>query len=220
MKIFLDTADSAVIQKWLKTGILDGVTTNPTLLSMQGENPTRVVRTIAQLMGDRFDVSVEVTEIDPEAVYVQAKTLAALAPNIVVKIPCAVEYYPVIKRLVAEGIALNITLVFSLVQGLAMSKLGVAYISPFVGRLQDIHEDGIALIAHLRLMIDTYGYTTQILAASIRDTLQFDNALLAGADIVTLPPAILAAATSHELTEKGMQQFLADWQQLSIKKFP
>ena len=219
MKIFLDTADIQAIQKWLKTGILDGVTTNPTHLSKAGGDPTDGVVAIAKLMGDR-DVSVEVTETEPEAVYKQAKAIAALATNIVVKVPCALEYYPIIKRLVAEGVPLNITLVFSLMQGLAMCKLGVKYISPFIGRLDDIDEPGIDLVRNLRVMIDEYGYTTELLAASIRGVMQLHDAILAGGDIATLPIAVLEKATQHPLTDKGMQKFLADWAKLGVKKFP
>ena len=219
MKIFIDTADLVAIKKWLKTGILDGVTTNPTHLSKAGGDPTAGVKEIAKLMGDR-DVSVEVTETDPERVYTQAKAIVALAPNVVVKIPCALEYYSVIKRLVDEGVPLNITLVFSLMQGLAMCKLGVKYISPFIGRLDDINESGIGLVRDLRMMIDEYGYQTQLLAASIREVMQLRESILVGADVATVPVAVLEQATEHQLTRAGMKKFLVDWEQLKVKKFP
>jgi len=219
MKIFLDTADIQAIKKWLKTGILDGATTNPTHLSKVSGDPTDSVLAIAKLMGDR-DVSVEVTEADPEAVYKQAKAIAVLAPNIVVKIPCALEYYPIIKRLVAEEVPLNVTLVFSLTQGLAMCKLGVKYISPFIGRLDDIDEPGIELVRNLRMMIDEYGYVTELLAASIRGVIQLHDVILTGADIATVPISVLEKATQHVLTNKGMHKFIADWGKLKVKKFP
>jgi len=165
-------------------------------------------------------ISVEITETNPEDVYIQARKIAALSDNVAVKIPCHAAYYPIIKKLVQEGISLNITLVFSLTQGLMMAKLGVDYISPFIGRLDDIGADGIELIRTLRHMLDWYGFETELLAASIRDTDHFEQALMAGADIATLPPTVLEQSITHQLTDKGMAQFLADWKKLNITQFP
>src|SRR5579863_7035366 len=162
MKIFLDTADYDAIVQWSKTGIIDGVTTNPTHLSKAGKDPKSQVLSICSLLPHGI-ISVEVVETEPEAVYKQARALFDLADNIAVKIPCHKDYYSVIKRLVKEGVRLNITLVFSLAQGLMMSKLGVNYISPFVGRLDDNGGDGIDLVMQLRYMIDRYAFTTQVL---------------------------------------------------------
>ena len=219
MKIFLDTAHIESIQKWVQTGLIDGVTTNPTHLSKEGNNPTAQVLAICDLLPSGL-ISVEITETEPDAVYLQARKIAALSDNIAVKIPCHPHYYSVIKKLIGEGVTLNITLVFSLAQGLMMAKLGAQYISPFVGRLDDINIDGIELIQHLRHMIDWYDFETELLAASIRDVTHFEKALLAGADIATLPIEVFEKSLTHQLTDKGMAQFLADWKKLNITHFP
>jgi transaldolase len=219
MKIFLDTANTELIEKWAHTGLIDGVTTNPTLLSKEGKSPTEQILTICDLLPTGV-ISVEVVETKPENVYLQARKIAALSHNIAVKIPCHPDYYTVIKQLVNEGITLNITLVFSLAQGLMMAKLGVDYISPFIGRLDDIHENGIELIKQLRHMLDWYGFETQLLAASIRDSTHFEQTIIAGADIATVPVTVFEHSLEHQLTDKGMAQFLSDWKKLNISEFP
>ena len=216
MKIFLDTADVQLIEQWAKTGIIDGVTTNPTHLSKTGGNPTEIIKKICSLVGS---VSVEVTETAPDAVYTQAKAIALLSDTITVKIPCHVRYYQVIKKLASEGISLNITLVFTLTQGLSMCKLGADYISPFVGRLDDIDTSGIKLVEDLVHMRDMYGYETEVLAASIRSVDQLHEVIVAGVDIATIPASVLEKAVSHPLTDKGMEIFLADWKKLNITRF-
>lgn len=210
MKIFLDSADTVAIAHWASKKIIDGVTTNPTLLSKQGGNPTALIREIAALLPDGV-ISVEVTESDPELVYQQAHRIAKLAPNIRVKIPCHERYDEVIARLVADNIRLNITLVFSLLQALMMAKLNVEYISPFVGRLDDIGQDGIDLLEQIRHVYDQYGFETQILAASIRTVEHFELATLVRADAITLPVAILEKAVHHTLTDTGIKKFTDDW---------
>ncbi len=219
MKIFLDSANEQAIAQWAKSGVLDGVTTNPTLLSRESKNPKADILTICSLLPHGV-VNVEVVETDPDAIYNQAHKIYDLADNIVVKIPCHKHYYPIIKRLVNEGVRLNITLVFSLVQGLMMSKLGVTYISPFVGRLDDNGGDGIELVKQLRAMMVRYGFTTQILAASIRNMSHFENVIVAGADIVTLPVSLLEASVKYSLTDQGIEQFVHDWKKLNITQFP
>lgn len=220
MKIFLDTANLQDITKWYKTGIIDGVTTNPTHLSKEGGDTKQLIKDICKVVKTGA-VSVEVTETEPEKVYAQAKEIAKIANNIVVKIPCHKDYYEIIKKLVQENIPLNITLVFTPLQGLFMCKLGVQYISPFVGRLNDIEQDGIELINDLRIIIDQYGFDkTEIIAASIRDINIFQETLLYGADIATVPAAVLELATKHELTDAGITKFLDDWKKLGIKQFP
>ena len=219
MKLFLDTADIQLIEQWAKTGIIDGVTTNPTHLSKSGGNPTQTIKKICSCLPHGC-VSVEVTETEPEAVYKQAKAIALLSEHIAVKIPCHIRYYPVIKRLADEGISLNITLVFTLAQGLAMCKLGVDYISPFVGRLDDIDTSGIKLVEDLVHMRDMYGYDTEVLAASIRSVDQLHEVITAGADIATVPVTVLEKAFTHPLTDQGMAIFLADWKKLGIDRFP
>lgn len=220
MKLFLDTANIKSIKAWKETGLLDGITTNPTHLSKEGGDPKKVVLEICKIM-EHSDVSVEVTESKPEAIYKQAKKIAALHENVVVKIPCYKEYYPVIKRLVEEGVAINVTLIFTLIQGMLMCKLGVRYISPFIGRLDDIDENGIDIIYALRDMVDTYGFfQTRILAASIRGVRHVHETILAGADVATLPVEVMEKMSKHPLTKIGMEKFLADWKKLDIKKFP
>jgi len=219
MKIFLDTANITDIKKWVATGLIDGVTTNPSHLSKEGNDPKQQVLEICALLPDG-EISIEVTEKEPEAVYKQAKLIAALAENVVVKIPCHADYYEVINRLVQEDVKLNITLVFSLLQGLMMCKLGVAMISPFVGRLEDIKIDGINLLEQLRDMVDMYGYETEILAASLRNVEHFHKAVAAGVDIVTIPVAVFEQAIRHPLTDQGIIKFDADWKKLGITQFP
>ena len=219
MKIFLDTGDKKIISKWLKTGIIDGVTTNPSHLSKMGGDPKKNVVEIARLL-PHGEISVEITEKNPTDVYKQAKAIAKLAKNIIVKVPCHRNYYQVIDALVKDGIALNITLVFTVIQGLMMAKLGVYYISPFVGRWDDIDRDGSKLLYELRSMIDWYGFQTGILAASLRDIRHIHKAIMAGADVLTAPPEVLKKATDHLLTDRGIEKFDMDWKKLGIKKFP
>ena len=219
MKIFIDTANVEAIKKWEKTGIIDGITSNPTLLSKEGGDPKKQVLEICKLMAGK-DVSVEVTEKKPSDVYKQAKEIAKLADNIVVKIPCHLSYYPVIHRLSQEGIKLNITLVFTVIQGMMMCKLGVKYISPFIGRWDDIDVDGIALLDEMRIIIDQYNYSTQLLAASLRNTRHVHDAIIAGADVGTIPVPVLEKITRHPLTDQGIMKFDADWQKMGIKQFP
>jgi transaldolase len=219
MKIFLDTANTELVNQWARTGLIDGVTTNPTSLSKEGKNPVDHILTICELLPSGI-ISVEVVETEPEAVYLQARQIASLSHNIAVKIPCQPQYYSVIRKLIEENVILNITLVFSLAQGLMMAKLGVDYISPFIGRLDDNNGDGIELIKQLRHMLDWYGFETQLLAASIRNTENFEKAIMAGADIATVPAALFEKLLTHPLTNAGMAQFLADWKKLNVTKFP
>lgn len=219
MKIFLDTAHVKDIKHWALLGIIDGVTTNPTHLSKEKGNPAKVVKEICELMPTGL-ISVEVTHEEPQKVYEQAKKIAALASNVLVKIPCHLKYYEVIKKLVHEGVPLNITLVFSLTQGLAMAKLGVRFISPFVGRLNDGGCDGVSLVGRLRALVERDGFATQILAASIRSVDQFEQVVSVGAHAVTLPSEVLEKSLTHPLTDIGMDRFIKDWQALGVSQFP
>ena len=217
MKIFLDTANLEAIKKW--AFLIDGVTTNPTHLSKEESNPTQQVQKICALLKNK-DISVEVTEQKPEAVYEQAKKIAKLGNNIIVKIPCHEQYYEVIQKLVQEKIQINVTLVFTLIQGLLMCKLGVKYISPFIGRLDDIDVPGSDLLFEMRQMVSQYDYTTQILAASLRTVRNVHEAILADADVATLPIQVFEKMIQHPLTDRGIEKFNADWQKLGIKQFP
>lgn len=219
MKLFLDTAHVETIEKWAATGILDGVTTNPSSLSKEGGDPKKNVLAICKLL-PHGDISVEVTQQDPKQVYEQALQISKLAENVFVKIPCHIDYYPLIKKLAAQGVKLNITLVFTMLQALMMCKLNVHYISPFVGRLEDIDGDGSELIPDIKDMIDLHGFNTKILAASIRTVQQFHDAVIHGADAVTLSADVLEKSVTHVLTDQGMAKFSADWKKLGISQFP
>lgn len=220
MKLFLDSVDIDAIRRWAVTPLIDGITTNPTLLSKEpGKEPKDLIKEICAAMGER-DVSVEVTERDPRALYEQALKIADLAENVVVKIPCVREYVSVIEKLVNEGISINITLLFSAAQALMMAKLGVAYVSPFIGRLDDIDADGLQLINDIREIYDTYEYETEILAASIRSVRNMSEVALRGADVATVPVPIFEKAFEHPLTQKGLDQFLSDWKALGKQSFP
>lgn len=219
MKLFLDTISIEQVKKWQATGLIDGLTTNPSLLSKADTNPTERVLALCKLLPNG-EISVEVTEKDPEHVYKQAQAIAALSPNIIVKIPCHRDYYPVIQKLVQEGILLNITLVFNLIQAVFMAKLGVRYISPFIGRLEEIKEDGVGLIYQIRAVFDQYEFKTGILSASVRNIEHVNNAILAGTDAITVPVSLMENLSIHPLTDKGMAQFEADWRKVSTPQFP
>lgn len=219
MKIFLDTADLDAVNWWVKTGLIDGVTTNPTHLSKVGGNPKKQVLAICAAL-PKGEVSVEVTQKEPNAVYEQAKLIAGLADNIVVKIPCHKDYFEVIGRLVADGVKLNITLVFTVLQSLMMCKLGVRYISPFIGRWDDIGVGGLQFLEEIRQMIDLYGFETQLLAASLRHLRHFHYAVSIGADVATVPANVFEQSVEHVLTNRGIAKFDADWEKLGISQFP
>ncbi len=215
MKIFLDTANYQDIKKWVDTGLVDGITTNPSLLSKEGGDIKKNLLDICSLI--EGDVSIEVVEKTPEAVYKQAREIAQLADNVVVKIPFSVEYLPVIKKLVEEEIKLNITLVFSALQALMLFKLGVYIISPFVGRLDDTGIEGMDLVSEIMDIKHTYDFETEVLAASIRTIGHWKHAAMLGADIVTLPTSVFEKAMHHPLTEQGIAMFDADWKRLDKK---
>jgi len=220
MKIFLDTANLKSIKYWASTGLIDGVTTNPTHLSKESGDIKKLVKEICNAVPNG-DISVEITETKPDKVYGQAREIATIAKNVIVKIPCHKDYYEVIKTLTDEGISINATLVFTLIQGLFMCKLGVKYISPFVGRWDDIDVNGIEIVEKMRYMIDEYDFEkTKIIAASIRNVKHFHEGIMAGADVVTIPTSVLEKAVSHPLTDIGMKKFLDDWKKLGIKQFP
>ena len=209
MKFFIDTADVSEIKELSTTGLLDGVTTNPTLIRKSGRDFLEVIAEICKIVPG--PVSAEVTALESDAMIRQARRLAAIAPNVVAKLPLTWEGLKACRALTAEKIRTNVTLCFSSGQGLLAAKAGATYISPFIGRLDDIEQDGIELVRHLRTIYDNYDLPTQILAASIRSPLHIRDAALAGADVVTVPPAILKQAVRHPLTDKGLETFMADW---------
>ena len=212
MKLFLDTANKELIKKWIPTGLVDGVTTNPSLLAQESGDIKTMLLDICNMVNG--DVSIEVVEKTPERVYQQAKEISALAKNVVVKIPFAQEYLPVISMLTKENIKINVTLIFSLAQALLVSKLGVKYISPFIGRWDDIDVNGMNLIEDLVIMKQNYGFKTEILAASIRNVIHLQDSILAGVDVATIPPTLLDKVFKHPLTLQGIEKFDSDWKKL------
>lgn len=212
MHFFLDSADIEEIRKAAGWGVIDGVTTNPSLVAKSGGRDFHgLIREIASLV--EGPVSAEVTSLDPEGMVAEGRALAAVAPNVAVKIPMGRDGMTACSQLTREGIAVNVTLVFSPQQALLAAAAGAAYVSPFVGRLDDIGEDGIGLVDDIAELFDIHNITTEIIAASIRHPRHVAEAALAGADIATVPLAVLEKCFDHPLTESGIKKFLADWEE-------
>jgi len=209
MQLFLDTTDVAVLKDLAATGLVDGVTTNPSLIAKSGRNMLEVIAEICGIV--EGPVSAEVAAVDVEAMLAEGRKLAGVAPNVVVKVPLTREGLIATSEFCAEGIQTNVTLCFSAAQALLAAKAGATYISPFVGRLDDHGAEGMDLISEIRAIYDNYDYDTEILAASIRTAGHVKEAALAGADCATIPPEVFQSLFKHPLTEKGLQQFLADW---------
>ncbi len=209
MQLFLDTTDTKVLADLAATGLVDGVTTNPTLIAKSGRPMLEVIAEICGLV--EGPVSAEVAAMDSAGMLAEGRKLAAIAPNIVVKVPLTREGLVATATFAEEGIATNVTLCFSAVQALLAAKAGASYISPFIGRLDDIGEDGMRLIAEIRAVYDNYGFDTEILAASIRTPDHVRDAAINGADCATIPPTVFEALFKHPLTEKGLDQFMSDW---------
>lgn len=210
MKFFVDTAEVAEIRDLADAGLVDGVTTNPSLIMKSGRDFLDVVREICAITDG--PVSAEVTALDAETMIAEGKSLAKLASNVVVKLPLTWDGLKACRALTAEGVKTNVTLCFSANQGLLAAKAGATYISPFIGRLDDLGVDGMELIHDLRAIYDNYGFETQVLAASIRSAAHVQACALAGADVATVPPAVLKGLAKHQLTDKGLEAFLSDWQ--------
>lgn len=212
MKFFIDTANLEQIREAHKLGVLDGVTTNPSLMARENirgqEACNRHYVEICRIVVG--DVSAEVIATDFEGMLREGEALAALDPHIVVKVPCTADGIRAITRFTEMGIRTNCTLVFSVGQALLAAKAGATYVSPFVGRLDDISEDGVELVAHIVRIYRTYGFRTRVLAASIRHTRHIVQCMDAGADVVTCPLAAILGLLKHPLTESGLKQFLAD----------
>lgn len=214
MKLFVDTADLTEIRWAARAGLIDGVTTNPTLLSkVAGDlEPRDILKEICSLVDG--PVSAEVVAVDAEGMYHEGRELAKIADHIVVKIPMLEEGMVAVRRLVADGIRVNVTLCFSPVQCLVAAKAGATYVSPFLGRLDDVGHDGMQVVRDSRLIFDNYGIESAILAASIRHPLHVAQAAMIGADAATMPPAVLKQVLLHPLTDRGLDQFLSDWSKL------
>lgn len=214
MKIFLDTADLNEIRRAADAGLIDGVTTNPSLLSKEAgdRDPKELFLAICDIVDG--PISAEVVGTDKDTMIDEGTRLAALHDNIVVKLPLTEDGLRACRALTAEGIRTNVTLCFSASQALLAAKAGATYISPFIGRLDDISHDGMDLIGQIRQVYDNYGLDTQILAASIRHPMHMLQSMLLGADCGTLPPKVLYQLLKHPLTDKGLEAFLADWEKL------
>ena len=217
MKFFLDTADLADIRWAARAGLIDGVTTNPTLMSRHAGDvePTDVLKEICSLVDG--PVSAEVVAVDAAGMYDEGCELAKLAENIVVKVPLIEDGLVAARRLAANGIKVNVTLAFSSVQCLVAAKAGATYVSPFLGRIDDIGHDAMEIIRETRIMFDNYSLETKILAASIRHPRHVADAALLGADAATMPPDVLRKLLLHPLTDRGLDQFLNDWSKLVAK---
>ena len=210
MKFFIDTADVDAIRELVPSGLVDGVTTNPSLIAKSGRDIKEVTREICELVPG--PVSAEVAATDFDGMMREAEVLAGIADNIAIKVPLTPAGLRTCKELTDNGQAVNVTLCFSAVQALLAAKCGATFISPFIGRLDDAGSDGMELIREIRAVYDNYGFDTEILAASIRTSNHVKEAALAGADVATVPPKIIDALFKHPLTDKGLADFVKDWE--------
>lgn len=212
MKIFLDTANLDEIRAGMELGLVDGVTTNPSLVAKEQCKFQERVIEICELV--RGPVSAEVTATDTEGMLAQAREIAAWSKYVVVKIPLIPDGLRAIKHLAGEGIKTNCTLCFSVNQAFLAAKAGATYVSPFIGRIDDIGQDGIELIEEIRTVYDNYAFETELLAASLRHTQHVKQVMLAGADVATIPFKVFDQMAHHPLTDKGLAAFLADWEKV------
>lgn len=218
MKFFIDTADINEIRAANDMGLLDGITTNPTLIAKTGKPFLKVVEEILNEVPDK-PVSLEVASTDFEGMMKEAEYLAKLGDNVVIKIPLTVDGIRAVKHLVDEGIKTNVTLCFSPNQALLAMKAGATYLSPFVGRLDDIAHEGMNLIRQIKTIKDNYNFETQILVASIRHPMHVVEAALIGADVATIPYKVIAQLAKHPLTDIGLERFLQDWEKVPERPF-
>lgn len=210
MKFFIDTANVDEIKKAHALGMVDGVTTNPSLVAKESRPFIEILKEICQVV--EGPVSAEVVSLDAEGMLQEARELAKLADNIVIKIPMIEEGLKAVKQLAAEGIKTNVTLIFSASQALLAAKAGATFVSPFVGRLDDISINGMDLVADIMTIFRNYGYSTEVIVASVRSPMHVVDAARMGADIATIPYKVIAQLAKHPLTDIGMKQFLADWE--------
>jgi transaldolase len=212
MKIFLDTANLEIIKKYNDMGMIDGVTTNPSLLSKEKRNPSEVMREIVRVI--KGPVSLEVIATKTDEMLDEAHRLMKYGPNVVVKIPMIPEGMKAVKKLKQDGVPTNVTLIFSANQAILAAKAGASYISPFIGRLDDNGQNGMNVVREITEIFRNYQFKTEVLVASIRHPIHVVEAGKNGANIVTLPPDILQKMLSHPLTDKGLSDFLSDWERL------
>ena len=209
MKFFVDTADVEAIRELNDLGMVDGVTTNPSLILKSGRDILEVTKEICGIVSG--PVSAEVVALTANEMIAEGRKLAAIAPNIAVKVPLTWDGLKACKTLTSEGHMVNVTLCFSANLALLAAKAGATYISPFIGRLDDINLDGLDLISEIRTIYDNYGFDTQILAASIRTANHVAQCAMIGADVMTAPPSVIKGLANHVLTDKGLEQFMKDW---------
>jgi transaldolase len=214
MKFFIDTANLGEISEAAALGVIDGVTTNPSLIAKEGASDfKRHVAAICEIV--RGDVSVEVTSLDTEGMLSEGREYAAIAPNVVVKCPLTAGGLKATRQLTSEGVKVNVTLCFSAAQAILAAKAGAAYISPFLGRLDDIGQNGLELLAEIVEIYNNYDWKTEVLAASIRHPIHVIQAARLGADVATMPFKVIEQLIKHPLTDKGLDQFLTDWRKAS-----
>ena len=211
MKFFIDTANVEDIKKANDMGIICGVTTNPSLIAKEGRDFTEVIKEITSIVDGPISGEVKATTVDAEGMIKEGREIAAIHPNMVVKIPMTAEGLKAVKVLSAEGIKTNVTLIFSANQALLAARAGATYVSPFLGRLDDISSPGIELVEHIVQIFDNYDINTEIIAASIRNTVHVTECALAGAHIATVPYAVLEQMTKHPLTDAGIEKFQKDY---------
>ncbi|EDL48546.1 fructose-6-phosphate aldolase [Erythrobacter sp. SD-21] len=210
MKFFVDTADIADIKEMADTGLLDGVTTNPSLIAKSGRDFMEVTKEICDLVDG--PVSAEVVALDHETMMKEAETLRKIADNVCIKVPLTIDGLKTCKKLTGDGTMVNVTLCFSANQALLAAKAGATFVSPFVGRHDDNGFDGMELIADIRRIYDNYDFGTEILVASIRNPVHVLQSARIGADVATMPPAVIKGLFKHVLTDKGIEGFIADWE--------
>lgn len=210
MKFFIDTANIEEIKKAVDMGMVDGVTTNPSLIARENKPFKKIIKEICKIVDG--PISAEVIALDAEGMVREGRELAAIHANIVIKIPMTTEGLKAVKKLAEEKIRTNVTLIFSASQALMAAKAGASYASPFVGRLDDISQNGMDLISDIMNIYDNYGYATEVIVASIRNPIHVVDAALLGAHIATIPFKVIAQLARHPLTDLGMEQFLADWE--------
>ena len=215
MKFFVDTADTEEIRDLAETGLLDGVTTNPSLVHKAGRDFLEVVREICGIV--EGPVSAEVVALDHDTMMREAEVLRKIADNIAVKVPLTVDGLKTCRKLTGDGTMVNVTLCFSANQALLAAKAGASFISPFLGRLDDIGQTGMELIADIRLIYDNYDFPTEILVASVRNPIHVHDAAKLGADVMTAPPSVIRQLFRHPLTDNGLTAFLADWEKTGQK---
>ncbi|MEA3464563.1 MAG: fructose-6-phosphate aldolase [Thermodesulfobacteriota bacterium] len=210
MEFFIDTAEVDEIRQANALGLVDGVTTNPSLIAKSGRDFKQVITEITQIVDG--PISAEVIALDAEGMVVEGRELVKIHPNIVIKVPMTEEGLKATRIFREEGIQTNVTLIFSPLQALLAAKAGATYVSPFVGRLDDVGHDGLELVAQIRTIFENYGYTAKIIVASVRSPLHILNSALVAADICTIPFSVMKQLTKHPLTDVGIAKFMADWE--------